>query len=526
VRRLQARIVKATQEGRWGKVKALQRLLTHSYSAKVLAIRRVTENQGKRTPGVDGEIWDTSAKKTAGIAGMKKCGYCPKPLRRIYIPKSSNPEKNRPLGIPTMKDRAMQALYLLALEPVAETTADLNSYGFRKERSTADAIGQCFILLASRQRAPEWILEGDIKACFDQISHEWLLEHIPMDKTVLRKWLKAGYMEKNAFNPTEAGTPQGGIISPVLANMALDGLEKEIIENYRPNKSNRPSSGVHFVRYADDWIVTAHSKRILEEQILPHIAVFLRKRGLKLSTEKTHITHISEGFDFLGQNIRKYNGKLIIKPSKKNLKVHLKKLRDTIRANKTITAGMLIMKLNPILRGWANYHRHVCSKYMFRYVDRMVFIALWRWARRRHPNKGARWVRKKYFKTVGKRNWVFSGKVEDRKGKTRTVRLLAIGYTPIRRHVKIRNTANPYDPQWEVYFERRTQARMKYNLLGNKKLFNIWKAQDGRCKGCGQLISLQDNWHLHHVVWRSKGGNDNSGNLQILHPICHQQAHC
>jgi RNA-directed DNA polymerase len=425
-----------------------------------------------------------------------------------------------------MKDRAMQALYLLALEPVAETTADLNSYGFRKERSTADAIGQCFVLLRGRPGTPEWILEGDIKACFDQISHEWLLAHIPMEKMILRKWLKAGYMEKNAFNPTEIGTPQGGIISPVLANMALDGLENKLIENFRPNKCNRPSSGVHFVRYADDWIVTAHFKVVLEEQIRPYIAAFLEERGLELSTEKTRITHISDGFDFLGQNLRKYNGKLIIKPSKKNLKAHLKKIRDTIRANKAATAGELILKLNPILRGWANYHRHVCSKYTFRYVDRMVFLALWRWAKRRHPNKGARWVRKKYFKTVGKRNWVFSGEIKTQNGRTKTVRLLSIGYIPIRRHVKIRNAANPYDPQWEVYFEARIKAKMRKTLRGKRKLLNLWKAQDGRCKQCGQLITLESDWHAHHMVWRSMGGTDTSSNLQMLHPTCHQQIHC
>jgi RNA-directed DNA polymerase len=222
--------VKATQEGRWGKVKALQRLLTHSYSGRAMAVRRVTENRGKRTPGVDGETWDTPARKAKGMQRMKQRGYQPKPLRRIYIPKSSDPSKKRPLGIPCMIDRAMQALYLLALEPVAETQADLNSYGFRKERSTADAIVQCHIVLRGRPGAPEWILEGDIRACFDQISHDWLLAHAPMDHTILKKWLKAGYMEKDAFHTTEAGTPQGGIISPALANLALDGLEKELIK--------------------------------------------------------------------------------------------------------------------------------------------------------------------------------------------------------------------------------------------------------------------------------------------------------
>lgn len=524
VRRLQARIVKATQEGRWGKVKALQHLLTRSYSGKALAVKRVTENRGKKTPGVDGEIWDTPAKKAAGMQRMKQRGYQPKPLRRIYIPKSSDPTKKRPLGIPTMLDRAMQALYLLALEAVAETKADPNSYGFRKERNPADAMGQCYIILRGRPGAPEWILEGDIQACFDKISHDWLEAHIPMDKTILRKWLKAGYMEKDAFHTTDAGTPQGGIISPALANLALDGLEGELVRLFQPNKKSR-STGVHFVRFADDWIVTARSREMLEEQILPVIVAFLQERGLELSPEKTHITHITEGFDFLGQNLRKYNGKLIIKPSKKNLKAHLKKVRETIRANRMATAGQLVKILNPILQGWANYHRHVCSNQTFSYADHQVFKAIWRWARRRHPNKGAEWVKKKYFTTIGKRQWIFFGKVKGPNNEYKQVHLRPISYTPIRRHIKIRAAANPFDPLWEEYFDARTQSKMKDSLKGNRQLLNLWKSQKGCCPHCGGLISLETQWHVHHITWRARGGSDTIGNLQMLHPTCHRQIH-
>jgi RNA-directed DNA polymerase len=229
VRRLQARIVKATKEGKWGKVKALQHLLTHSFTGKALAVRRVTENQGKNTPGVDKVTWNTPESKWTAILDLKRRGYKPLPLRRVYIPKSNG--KTRPLGIPTMKDRAQQALYQLALDPIAETTADPNSYGFRKERSSADAIGQCFNTL-HRKSSAQWILEGDIKSCFDSISHEWLLAHVPMDKKILRRWLKAGYMEKETLLETDDGTPQGGIISPVLANLALDGLETEIRKRF------------------------------------------------------------------------------------------------------------------------------------------------------------------------------------------------------------------------------------------------------------------------------------------------------
>ena len=229
VRRLQARIVNATREGRWGKVKALQRLLTHSFYGRALAVKRVTENKGRNTPGVDGAIWSTPASKHKAIDTLRRRGYQPQPLRRVHIPKANG--KTRPLGIPAMKDRAMQALHLLALEPVAETTADLNSYGFRPERCTADAIAQCFVALAQEDCAA-WVLEGDIRGCFDNISHEWMLNHVPTDTKVLRQWLKAGFVENRTLFPTEAGTPQGGIISPTLANLTLDGLERLLKESF------------------------------------------------------------------------------------------------------------------------------------------------------------------------------------------------------------------------------------------------------------------------------------------------------
>ena len=249
VRRLQARIAQATQAGKWGKVKALQRLLTHSLSGKALAVRRVTENTGKRTPGVDRQTWKTPEQKAEAIHTLRQRGYHPQPSRRVYIPKSHG--KQRPLGILTMHDRAMQALYLLALDPVAEATADPNSYGFRKARSTADALEACFIALCQPNRA-QWILEGDIRSCFDQISHPWLLAHIPVDKSMLRKWLKAGYLENYQFHATEEGTPQGGIISPVAANMTLDGLERLLASRFSKTSRAGKRAKVNLVRYADD----------------------------------------------------------------------------------------------------------------------------------------------------------------------------------------------------------------------------------------------------------------------------------
>src|ERR1039458_9011970 len=270
VRRLQVRIVQATKASRWGKVRALQRLLTHSYSGKVLAVRRVTENNGKKTPGVDNEIWDTPEKKIQAVHALKRRGYQPQPLRRVYIPKSDG-RTMRPLGIPTMKDRAQQALHLLALDPVVETTADNNSYGFRQQRSCADAIEQCFKILSRPN--PQWILEGDIKSCFDRISHDWLLAHVPMDRAILQKWLKSGYMEKHVLHETTDGTPQGGIISPALSNCALDGLEWLLKENYPAGRRLKSLGGlcpsVNFIRYADDFVITSKSKDLLEREVQP-----------------------------------------------------------------------------------------------------------------------------------------------------------------------------------------------------------------------------------------------------------------
>src|SRR6202158_1396126 len=303
VRRLQVRIAQATKESRWGKVRALQRLLTHSYSGKVLAVRRVTENDGKETPGVDREIWDTPEKKTQAVHELKRRGYQPQPLRRVYIPKSDG-KTMRPLGIPTMKDRAQQALYLLALDPVVESTADHNSYGFRQQRSCADAMEQCFKTLSKPN--PQWILEGDIKSCFDRISHDWLLAHVPLDRAILQKWLKAGYLDKHVLHETTDGTPQGGIISPALANCALDGLERLLREKYPAGKRLKSLGGekpcVNLVRYADDFVITSKSKELLEGEIKPLVEHFLQERGLELSPRKTVITHVERGFDLISSD--------------------------------------------------------------------------------------------------------------------------------------------------------------------------------------------------------------------------------
>lgn len=521
VRRLQARIVKATQEGRWGKVKALQRLLTRSFSGKVLAVRRVTENQGKWTPGVDGETWDTPEKKAQAVHTLQPRGYRPRPLRRVYIPKSNG--KKRPLGIPTMRDRAMQALHLHALNPVAETTADPHSYGFRPERCTADALVYTHSIFAGKGSAL-WVLEGDIKSCFDRISHDWLLAHVPMDKQVLRKWLKAGYMEEGVLYETNDGTPQGGIISPVLANLALDGLEGAVKSLF--NRRAHQQAKVYIARYADDFIISGSSRETLEEVVKPRVEQFLRERGLELSQEKTSITHIEQGFDFLGQHVRRYpNGKVLTTPSKKNVKTFLGKVRRMIETHKTTPAGQLIGVLNPLLRGWANYHRFGASKATYTSIDTSLFRKLWWWTRRRHPRKNATWVKAKYFAQDGDRSWVFTGDIPKADGQTKRVRLRVAARTPIKRHVQIRAAANPLDPEWEEYFERRSDVKMAQTLHGRRRLLYLWKEQEGICPICSQKITELTGWHSHHIVWRSLGGNDSVENRVLLHPNCHMQVH-
>lgn len=451
VYRLQMRIAKATGEGKYGKAKALQYLLTHSFYAKLMAVKRVTENRGSKTAGVDGVIWKNMGDKLHAARSLKRKGYHPQPLRRIYIPKRKG---TRPLGIPTMQCRAQQALHLLALAPISETLADLNSYGFRPKRSCHDAIEQCFKSLA-KGSAAQWILEGDIKACFDQIDHKWLESNIPMDKRILRKWLNAGYMEKNVFNRTERGTPQGGIISPTLANLVLDGMEALIDKiSAQPDKAN-------FIRYADDFVITGSSKEFLQNKVKPAIVAFLQERGLELSENKTKTTHIGDGFDFLSFNIRKYDGKLLIKPSKECVLSFLRKIRELIKTNKTISADALIRILNSKIRGWVNYYRHAVSKDIFSYVDHVIVQTLLQWAKRRHPEKGAYWVVRKYFRNRGSRNWIFFAKVKDKKGNFQILDLITTSDVSIKRHIKVRAAAHPFDSQYIEYFENRDSLQRK-----------------------------------------------------------------
>ena len=526
VRSLQSRIVKAVKRGRWNLKKVLQGILSRSYSSKLLAIRRITENSGKRTAGIDGQKWDTPKAKYEAIAKLGIAGYHPQPVRRIKIPKANG--KFRPLGIPTMRDRAMQALFLQTIDPVSETLADYNSYGFRKHRSCADAIARCISILAKKD-GPVWILEGDIKGCFDHISHEWMLENIPMNKTILKKWLKAGYFEKRKFFPTKEGTPQGSIISPALANIVLDGLELAIdkacgVKHWgkkEPKRRINPQ-GIHLIRYADDFVVSCKDKILLEHTLKPAIVSFLGERGLELSTEKTILTHIDKGFDFLGQNVRKYKGKLLIKPSKKNVEVFLSKVKVAIKDRTSAPALDVIRKLPPMIRGWAMYHRHVVSKQTFQKVDHEIWKLLWKWARRRHNGKkDMMWIKSRYFIRHKEQDWTFFAR--NKTGDLETIFMAA--RISIKRHPKIKGNVNPYDKEDEPYFEKRIENNMLNKLDGKHMMRYLYERQNGLCLVCEKRITLTTGWNTHHLLQKHLGGKWIAKNLVMLHPVCHVQVH-
>jgi RNA-directed DNA polymerase len=337
-------------------------------------------------------------------------------------------------------------------------------------------------------------------------------------------------MEDRQLFPTETGTPQGGIISPSLANFVLDGLEAKLEVAFgRKRYANGVQTClmVNYVRYADDFIVTGCSKELLEREVMPIVKEFMRERGLTLSPEKTRITHMDEGFDFLGQNVRKYNGKLLIRPSKATVATFLEKVRVAVKGNKALDQDRLIRMLNPMIQGWANYHRHIVAKTTFARVDHEIWRALWQWAVRRHPQKSNVWIKQRYFHSVGTRKWEFAAATGERfpNGSPVLRSLRKATDTPIRRHRPIKLEANPFDSQWEMYFEEHTRLKMLNSLRGRKKLIRLWLDQDRRCPICRELITQKSGWHVHHIIWRVDGGEDGSANLIMMHPNCHSQIH-
>ena len=502
VKKLQTRIVKAQKDSRHNKVKAFQWIFIHSFYAKALVIKQVTSNKGSDTAGVDGVTWSTHLSKSKAISDLKQRGYTPQPLKRVHIKKSNG--KLRPLGIPTMKDRAMQALYLLALEAISETTADKSSFGFRKHRSTKDAISQCSLHLSPDYQC-KWILEGDIKGCFDHISHKWLINNIPMDKIMLRKWLKCGFVFNKQFFPTKEGIPQGGIISPTLANMTLDGLQGLLAKRFKAINTRKMyyNPKVYLVRYADDFIITCENRETLENEIKLMVKEFLADRGLTLSEEKTKITHIDDGFDFLGFNIRKYKGNLLITPSKDKVKKLYGKIKEIVERNKSAKQEILIRLLTPVIDGWGNYYRNCVASETFNKLDHMIVRKLWRWSFRRHLKKGKRWIKQRYFHSVDGNNWIFGTQLEEENA-GQLFSLKRLCDKKIIKHIKICNDSNPYDPQWEVYYKKRHTQQMLEHFNGNRTILRTWENQMQRCPVCGEPLSDKTTWTLTHKMINGK----------------------
>jgi RNA-directed DNA polymerase len=454
VRNLRQRIYRATQNAQWNKVRSLMKLMLRSYSNLLQTVRKITqENHGRKTAGIDGQKVLTPKARVKLVREMLEfTTWKVRPARRVYIPKANG--KQRPLGILTIKNRVAQAIVKSALEPSWEARFEPNSYGFRPGRSCHDAIEHCWIKL-NRQGKDKWVLDADVKSAFDNISHEHILKrlgNIP-GRELIKQWLKAGYVEADILHATASGVPQGGVVSPVIANIALDGLQQLL------------DGKLGFVRYADDFIVTAKSKEQIEA-VVPAIEEWLAERGLMLNHEKTKIVSINDGFNFLGFNVRHYQGKCLIKPEKAKVLDFLASIRKWLSDKRQAEAAMVIRYLNPIIIGWANYYRHAVSKETFSYVSHQIWKAIWTWCTRRHPHKTAKWVKKKYFKIVSGKDWRFFTMTHNAQGEQIRLMLADIAATPITRHVKVKGAASPDDPSLREYWlARRTRENKKATTL-------------------------------------------------------------
>ena len=538
VYKIQKRIYQASARGDVKVVRGLQKVLMKSWSAKALATRRVTQdNQGKKTAGVDG-VKALSPKERLELVDELKLGSKPKPTRRVWIDKPGRDEK-RPLGIPTMYDRALQALVKLVLEPEWEAKFEPNSYGFRPGRSCHDAIEAIFNAIRYK---PKFVLDADIAKCFDKINHQALLKKLntyPKLRRQIKAWLKAGVVDNKVLFPTEEGTPQGGVISPLLANIALHGME-EIIKDFvtkLPGKGSKinKANAISIIRYADDFVIL-HENLTVIEQCREILVKWLNEMGLELKPSKTRLAHTlyehqseKPGFDFLGFNVRqhpvgKYNSglntnkeilgfKTIITPAKKAVKNHYEQVSNTIKKNLPTPQFGLISKLNPIIRGWCNYYSTVVSKETFSEINNQIHHRLFRWAKRRHPNKTAKWITNKYWHTVGENNWEFAVKMDDN-----FIKLYKHPETPIVRHVKVKGNASPFDGNW-VYWS----SRMANHPEANKRIATLLKRQKGKCPECGHYFRDGDVMEVDHILPISKGGKDEYKNLQLLHRHCHDK---
>ncbi|URN05014.1 group II intron reverse transcriptase/maturase [Actinomadura madurae] len=493
VRRLRQRIFKATREQDWRKVRNLQRLMLRSRSNTLTSVRRVTQhNAGRRTAGVDEQVALTSHARAqvAVEVHQTRDSWHPLPVRRVHIPKAGSSTKLRPLGIPVIMDRCHQARVRNALEPEWEARFEPRSYGFRPGRGCHDAIGYLFCVLSKRNARRVWILDADLAAAFDKIDHSSLLSALgsfPARK-MIHGWLKAGVFEAGkGFAPTDEGSPQGGVISPLLMNVALHGLEAAAgVQTRASGKtagfSKRTTPAL--VRYADDFVVCCHSRQ-QAEQVKAQLAGWLEPRGLALNEAKTSIVHASDGFDFLGFNIRRYHGKLLIKPSKAAVKRVRERLRTRMIALRGSNGQAVIQELNPIIKGWAAYYRTVVSSKVFDDLDDYVWWLTWRWARRSHPGKPGRWLYRQYygkFNTLRNDRWVFGHQASGRY-------MVKFSWTRIVRHIAVQGGASPDDPALDDYWATR-RKRTTPPLDGYT--LNLLTRQDGRCPLCGEPLLSAD----------------------------------